>query len=122
MKKPKAAPAPAAAPAPVAAPANNAEIDKLAKRLAKLEAAVKAQSGPGAGQAQLQEDLRTLASQIQAVNQKVDSIITSLQGTVGFGARQTFVCKGCQSEGHVAARLNCTACGEENWWGWWPSA
>jgi hypothetical protein len=80
-----------AKPASAAAPANNAEIEKLSKRLAKLEAAVKAQSGPCAGHAQMPEDLRTLASKIQAVNQKVDSIITSLQGTVGFGARELCV-------------------------------
>lgn len=102
------------------APPVDAGMDQVAQRLTQLEAMLESQSGSCEGHAQMKEELRTLASQIQAVNSKVDSIIASLQGTVGFGARESFVCRSCQSKGHVAARLNCTSCGEENWWGWWP--
>jgi len=65
-------------------------------------------------------ELPKLLEQLQALSGKVDSIIANLEGTVGFGARRAFVCKNCQSQGHVVARLHCTVCGGENWWGWWP--
>jgi hypothetical protein len=106
--------------APLDAP-GGAALDEITQRLAQVEATLRNQPGNCPGHTQLQEELRLLASQVQAVNAKVDRIIASLQGTVGFGARTSFVCRSCQSKGHVAARLNCTSCGEENWWGWWPS-
>ncbi len=59
----------------------------------------------------------------QFTTEEVTAIIGisgSLQGTVGYGAHESFICSSCQSRGNVAAKLNCTACGEDNWWGWWP--
>jgi hypothetical protein len=88
-------------------------IAQLLERVGKLEAAMKQREAGPPG-------LPELLEQLQALSGKVDSIIANLEGTVGFGARRTFVCKSCQSQGHVAARLHCTVCGGENWWGWWP--
>jgi hypothetical protein len=88
-------------------------IAQLLERLTKLEAAI---SQGGAGAPALPE----LMEQLQALSKKVDSVIANLEGTVGFGARRAFICKNCQSQGQVAARLHCTVCGGENWWGWWP--
>ena len=102
---------PTAGPPPAAAgPGTGAlqeTIEQLTQRVAYLESIL--QGGAPANGAQLQE-----------LGSKVDSILVSLQGTVGYGARQTFVCSSCQANGNVAAKLNCTSCGEENWWGWWP--
>ena len=62
---------------------------------------------------QMQQSLQELAVQLQMVN-------ASLQGTVGFAARENFVCNSCAKQGLVAAKLTCTSCGVENWWGWFP--
>ena len=88
-------------------------VARLAERVSQLESGL----GPGLV---TQEDLATLMTQIRDLNARLESIMRNLQGTVGFGARHSFLCRSCQSRGYVAARLNCTSCGEENWWGWWP--
>ena len=115
---PPAAAAAAAAPPPIpgpvpatAAPAtdNGAMVD-LANRVASLEATV---SQGAAG-------IQGILAQLQELSSKVEGMMTGMQGTVGYSARQTFVCSSCQNQAHVAAKLNCTACGEDNWWGWWP--
>ena len=101
---------------PVAVPSSDPmqdTVNQLSERLYQLEAAMQ-QTG------QMQQQFQALVDQLQAINGRVESLMNGLQGTVGFGAHQSFVCSGCQSQGNVAARLNCTACGEENWWGWWP--
>ena len=106
-------PIPGPAPATAAPAADNGAIVDLANRVASLEATV---SQGGAGAADVQEIL----AQLQELSSKVEGMMTGMQGTVGYSARQTFVCSSCQNQGHVAAKLNCTACGEDNWWGWWP--
>ena len=105
-----------AAPGPKPAPGSyalQATVSQLAERLAQLEAAMSQTR-------QMHEQFQSLMSQLQEVSSRVESMMGSLQGTVGFGARQSFVCRSCHSQGYVAARLNCTVCNEENWWGWWP--
>ena len=99
-----------------AAPASGvmqASVAQLIARVDQLEQALQQAN-------KMQQELQALLEQLQSVNKQVDSITSSIQGTVGFEARQTFICQSCHSKGQVAARLNCTACGEENWWGWWP--
>ena len=73
-----------------------------------------ADSGPS------QQQVQELAAQLQELVAKVDGIIAGLQATVGFNAQGTFSCKSCSSQGLVAARLTCTSCGTEDWWGWFP--
>ena len=107
---PVPAPAPGPAPAPAAPAPDNGAIVDLANRVASLEATV---SQGAAG-------IQGILAQLQELSSKVEGMMTGMQGTVGYGARQTFVCSSCQNQGHVAAKLNCTACGEDNWWGWWP--
>ncbi len=114
-------PPPAPDPAPADTPPTGmsetdspqATIAQLSERLARLESAMQ-QAG------HKQQQFQALVDQLQAVNGMVESLTNSLQNTVGFGAHQSFVCSSCQSQGNVAAKLNCTACGEESWWGWWP--
>ena len=104
-------PEPAAHPPPppagISSEALEETVQRLSQRVAYLESLVQG-NAPGD------------SAELQEIISKVDGIIRSLQGTVGYGARQSFVCSSCQNQGHVAARLNCTSCGEENWWGWWP--
>ena len=103
-------PIPGPVPATAAPAADNGAIVDLANRVASLEATV---SQGAAG-------IQGILAQLQELSSKVEGMMTGMQGTVGYSARQTFVCSSCQSQGHVAAKLNCTACGEDNWWGWWP--
>ena len=76
----------------------------------------------GGDTAQLQQQVQALTAQLQALTEKVDGIISGLQATVGFNAQGTFTCNSCKSLGLVAARLTCTSCGTEDWWGWFPPA
>ncbi|HZA21284.1 MAG TPA: hypothetical protein VFA32_01535 [Dehalococcoidia bacterium] len=88
-------------------------VDQLVDRVSHLEEEVRR------GQV-TQQQLDELMGQVKDLNARVNSLLHSLQGTVGVGARHSFVCRNCRSKGQVAARLHCTSCGEENWWGWWP--
>ena len=88
--------------------------DQLAERLARLEDAVRQAASNAA-------DIQRLLSRIDDLTSRVEILTTGLQGTVGYRAHQTFVCRKCRQQGNVAAKLNCTSCGEENLWGWWPS-
>jgi hypothetical protein len=90
------------------------QLASLAERVERLEA------GLGQRESVSPEDLAGLLAQIKDLSVRLDGIMSNLQGTVGFGARHSFLCRNCQTRGYVAARLNCTSCGEENWWGWWP--
>jgi hypothetical protein len=104
----------AAAAAGAAAPtADNGALIDLAARVARLEASA-SQGGTGAA------GIQGLLAQIQELAGQVASMKAGMQGTVGYAARQNFVCRRCQQQGNVAAKLNCTSCGEENQWGWWP--
>ena len=118
--QPKAA-APPPQPAPPVAtatpPSGNAgDLSQLAERLARVEAAINQNGNASALQetvTRLQQSLSELAGQLQAMG-------TGLQGTVGYAAHENFVCSTCSEKGLVAARLTCTSCGSENWWGWYP--
>ncbi len=112
-------PLPTAAPpdVPPVAAAHSEElqltIDQLAQRLAQLESSIQQTE-------QLRSEIQAWVGQLQTTTSTVETLMASLQGTVGYGAHESFICSSCQSHGNVAAKLNCTACGEENWWGWWP--
>ncbi len=118
---PPPAPAPLPPVAPTIAPPVAAAdsgvlqgtIDQLSQRLAQLETSIQQTE-------QLRLEFQAWVGQLQTITSTVESLMASLQGTVGYGAHQSFICSSCQSQGNVAAKLNCTACGEENMWGWWP--
>ena len=111
----------ATAAAPVMAPVAEGDsealqltIDQLSQRLAQLESSMQQTE-------QLRSEFQAWVGQLQTTNSTVEILMASLQATVGYGAHESFICSSCQSQGNVAAKLNCTACGEENWWGWWPT-
>ena len=103
------------------------DVQGLFQRIAALEESVQrlsSQAAPNLDQSfqQLSQQIQQLFGDLQAINSKVDGVTETLQATVGFGVRSVFACKSCEAQGHVAARLTCTCCGTEEWWGWFPPA
>ncbi len=107
-------PPPAAPPAATQAPptpnppqpgpsAGGERLDLLEQSLAGVDNMVR----------QLQQTVQELTAQLQLVTK-------NLEGTIGMAAHDSFSCSSCQTIGQVAARLTCTSCGTENWWGWYP--
>ena len=117
-------PAPAVAeppPAPEAPPAVDQAVQSFPANPAAPGAPPSGFSPGGDGDsAQLQQQVQGLTAQLQDLSRKVDEIVSGLQATVGFNAQGTFTCNSCSAHGQVAARLTCTACGTEDWWGWFP--
>lgn len=104
--------APAAAPVAPAAPV----VPDLAARLAKVEAALER-----LGQIEkTAADMGAVAEQVRKLGADLGQITEYLQGTIGYGARQTFQCGSCGTHGLVGTRISCTHCGQETWWGWFP--
>jgi cell division septum initiation protein DivIVA len=105
--------------------ASQDEIQGLYQRIAALEQSVQslgsqAESGSGPEVQRLIQQVQQLSGDLQAINSKADSMMETLQATVGFGVRAVFACKSCEAQGHVATKLTCTSCGTEEWWGWLP--
>ena len=69
----------------------------------------------------MQQDFQAVMQRLETLTGQVESILHGLQGTLGHDMRSAFKCRSCDSEESVAARIKCTSCGTENWWGWWPS-
>ena len=116
-------------PEPVIREAGNdgLTLGDVSKRLEKLEEAlvkIGQQEGTPADLTssvkQTQQDIQTLVGHIQAMNTKLETVVTGLGGTVGYAAHDSFQCKNCQTKGNVAAELSCTSCGTKSWWGWFP--
>ncbi len=114
----------AAAPSTAPPEALRGTVDQLGARVRSLEETVaRLGSQPGAAggaSGASSETVLQLQQQLQTLNATVNSILAAMQSTVGFRAHETFVCSDCKAQGLVATKLNCTACGKENWWGWFP--
>ena len=133
---PAVAPAPApSAPPPLPAAAVPAlpdetreMLNRVSERLDTLGAAMEriAQLERGLTETNsamrlLHQDMQTMAGQGQLVSSRVEGILSNLKATLGYRAKNIYVCASCQTKGDVAAQVKCTHCGKENWWGWWPS-
>lgn len=109
------------APVPVAAasvPQAPGDLDAANQRIQSLEL----------GLAEMTTTLETMQQGYQAMVQHLNSMNTYIQNireeaqaTPGHGLRKTFVCEHCAAQGAVAAKIQCTSCGDESWWGWWPA-
>ena len=118
-----AAPPAMAEPAPAPEPEAPPQVTQAVQSIPASPPPEAPPSGfsPGGGDTgQLQQRVQELTAQLQELAAKVDGIISGLQATVGFNAQGTFTCNSCSSRGLVAARLTCTSCGTEDWWGWFP--
>ena len=111
---PTAGPPPQVGP-PVATPA--AVDDKLVERLDKMESVI-------AEMKQLldatKQEPKSETGQREAIATELADIQKGLTATIGYRAQESFTCTSCQTVGQVSAPLNCTSCGHQNWWGWWP--
>lgn len=107
------------APAPEAPPQVTQAVQMAPASPAPEPAAAAILIG-GEGVEQLQQQVQQLTAQLQELNGKVDGILSGLEATVGFNAQGSFTCKSCSAHGLVAARMTCTSCGTEDWWGWFP--
>lgn len=86
------------APLPLEKPLVEEKLLSLESKLHKLEAQV--------------ELLKTMKSSVQAMKAR-------LEDTPALGLKQRFQCA-CGAAGFVALRIQCTKCGRETYWGWWP--
>jgi len=49
----------------------------------------------------------------------LEDIDARLDGTPALGLKNRFECE-CGASGFVALHIQCTKCGRETWWGWFP--
>ncbi len=114
---------PPAADPPAAAPAadGGAALAEVAQRLDRLEAAVGQISQAGGADGRVEANMQTLAQHLQALSSRVEEIAQNLPNTLGYGARASFQCTSCSTQGAVASRVYCTHCGADTALGWWPS-
>ena len=54
------------------------------------------------------------------VEDRVDDVENKLSGDPLSGAEYRFTCNNCGSEGWIAAKIMCTKCKHETYWGWFP--
>ncbi len=92
-------------------------VEATLERMAQLDTVVSATSD---SVTKLEHEFRAILRQLQAIGGQVEGIVGDLNSTLGYRAQETFACKSCQVQRQVAARIKCTDCGEESWWGWWP--
>ena len=76
------------------------------------------QPEPGALESKVRE-LEGRVGVLEALEVNLENIETRLDGTFGLGLKHHFKC-GCGASGFVALRIQCTKCGRETWWGWFP--
>ena len=75
--------------------------------------------------ASLESSLRELESRIkgleamEAEGLSEEDLEARLEGTPALGLKHRFKC-GCGASGFVALHVQCTRCGRETWWGWFP--
>lgn len=75
--------------------------------------------------ASLESDLSKLESRIElletidAERTSLEDIEARLDGTPALGLKHRFQCE-CGASGFVALHIQCTKCGRETWWGWFP--
>jgi len=63
--------------------------------------------------------LGSLEDKIQQLESRVEDMETRLDGTPALGLKNRFKCE-CGASGFIALHLQCTKCGRETWWGWFP--
>jgi hypothetical protein len=72
--------------------------------------------------ASLEDELHKLETQVgvpESIKSSIQDIEARLNGTPALGLRQHFKCE-CGASGLVALHIQCTKCGKETRWGWFP--
>ncbi len=86
------------------------KIAQMQQQLAKVTSAVQA----------LSSQIQALSGQVQKTTSQSKSIVRKLGSTMGYNIQNTFECQQCGAHGYVVSLVKCSACGHEDWWGWWP--
>lgn len=125
LNAPAQAPAPArAAEPPAPSPQPAADGHKLAEGwkdiIADLVQRVEQLEGAGRTARLLEAYIETMSKELRLLTARMDRLAQHMVATVGFRVRESFECEGCGSRHNVAARITCTNCQRESWWGWWP--
>ena len=63
--------------------------------------------------------LENQVEMLGASKSSLQEIEVRLKGTPALGLEQRFRCS-CGASGFVALHIQCTKCGKETWWGWFP--
>lgn len=106
-------------PVPIMATVDAEALNALAARIERLEAAL-AESNNSI--MQIHQEYQTFSTQVQLMGSRLEGVLDNLKSTLGYRAQKTFTCASCEADGNVAAKVKCTSCGKENWWGWWPES
>ncbi|MBE0481370.1 MAG: hypothetical protein IBX68_10385 [Dehalococcoidia bacterium] len=69
--------------------------------------------------AAMPQRLTSMESGLKAIEGRVEELEARLSGTPVLGLRRRFKCQ-CGATGLLAVRIQCTRCGRETWWGWFP--
>jgi hypothetical protein len=64
-------------------------------------------------------NLETELEILEIIESSLQAIEARMEGTPALGLKQHFKCQ-CGASGFVALRIQCTKCGRETWWGWFP--
>ena len=113
------APAQPTPAAPTATTLDNEALNGLTERVGRLEAALAESNN---NMRQIRQEFQTFATQVQLIGSRMEGVLDNLKSTLGYRAQKTFTCTSCDADGDVAAKVKCTGCGKENWWGWWPQS
>ena len=102
---------------------------KTSKDRAEAKSRPQASAGASMEMAPIQQKLESLESQIQGLETRVEGlealgtdledIQDRLNATPTVGLRHRFKCH-CGAAGFVALHIQCTKCGRESYWGWFP--
>ena len=125
------APAPQAAPPAEASPlvlaeaaapppqteAGSAVSDPANERIRALEQGM---ADLNAAMQNMQQGYQAIVQHLNSMNAYIQDLRGNAKATPGHGLRTVFVCERCAAKGSVATRIQCTNCGDESWWGWWP--
>lgn len=114
-------PEPVAPAAPQTAPAAISPLETLEAALGRIARLERGLTETNSAVRLIHEEMQRMTGQVQLVGNRVEGILSNLKATLGYRAHNIYVCGSCHSKGEVSARVKCTHCGQENWWGWWPS-
>lgn len=81
------------------------EVTPIEQKLASLESQT--------------QELETRVEILEAISTNLEDIEARLNGTPALRLRHRFKCH-CGASGLVALHIQCTKCGGETWWGWFP--
>lgn len=68
---------------------------------------------------QVLQKLESYESCYQELKERVNDLEACLKDTPTLGMRKRFKCD-CGASGFIAIHVQCTKCGKEAWWGWFP--